>query len=160
MHRSVDLEALGLDADRAELVRQVLALHGQVHDQALMVAGPIPQSRELTTQQLRVLGFVVKEPGLSGHTLGQRLGVSAPTASGLVDRLVDKGLVRRVDDPDDRRVRRLYVTEDGQLLMREADSLLGRAMMKVIQVMSLEELEVMRRSAEVMLAAMARAKTS
>jgi len=158
VHRTFDLESLGLDAERTELVRQIFMLHDQVHEGALMIAGPMPQRYELTMQQLRVLGFVAKEPGISGHTLGQRLGVSAPTASGLVDRLVEKALLERVDDPDDRRVRRLYVTENGQLLMRQGDSLLDRAMARVIQMMSLDDLEVMRRSAEVMLEAMSKVR--
>jgi 4'-phosphopantetheinyl transferase len=160
VHRQLDLEALGLDPERAALVKRIFALHGQVHDQALFIAGPMPEPCDLTMQQSRVLGFVTKEPGLSGNELGQRLRVSAPTASGLVDRLVEKGLLARIDDPEDRRVRRLYITAAGQDLARQADSLLERAMAKVMQMMSLEELDLMRRNAEVMLAAMNRVKAA
>jgi len=158
VHRLIDLEALGLDAERTALLAEIFALHGRVHDEALAIAGPMPNPSDLTMQQLRVLGFIAKEPGLSGHELGDRLGVSAPTASGLVDRLVEKGLLQRTDDPDDRRVRRLHVTTQGMDLIRQMDSLVERAMIKVIKMMTLDDLQVMRSSSEVFLAAMQRAK--
>jgi len=158
LHRQLDFEALGLDPARVEVLKEIVALHIQVHDQALSIAGPMPNPSDLTMQQLRVLGFVAKDPGLAGHELGERLGVSAPTASGLVDRLVEKGLLSRSDDPDDRRVRRLNVTTDGLDLIRRMDSLVERAMIKVIKMMTLPELEILRRSSQVMLEAMERAK--
>lgn len=156
MHRLLDVGSLGLDPSRASLLREIFALHSQVHDQALAIAGPIPMPTELTMQQLRVLGFVVKEPGMTGHELGESLGVSAPTASGLVDRLVEKGLLKRVDDSADRRIRRLHITEEGMALTRQVDSLLQRAMVEVIKNMTVEDLEIMRASAQAMLSAMAR----
>lgn len=107
-------------------------------------------------QQFRVLGFVVKDPGMTGHELGESLGVSAPTASGLVDRLVEKGLLERVDDATDRRIRRLHITEEGMALTRQLDSLLQRAMVEVIKNMTVEDLEIMRASARAMLSAMER----
>jgi len=72
--------------------------------------------------------------------------------------LVEKGLLARVDDREDRRVRRLHLTEEGRVLIRQMDSLIQRAMMTVIQNMTVEDLEVIRHSAEVFLQAMARAK--
>ena len=128
-----------------------------MHDKAVALVGPMPLPPDLTMQQVRVLGCVVKEPGLSGHELGERLGVSAPTASGLVDRLVDKHLIMRVDDPGDRRVRRLHPTEDGLSVVREMDSLFGRAMGAVIAHLSLADLELMAASTRAMLDALDRA---
>jgi len=128
-----------------------------MHDKAVALVGPMPLPPDLTMQQVRVLGCVVKEPGLSGHELGERLGVSAPTASGLVDRLVDKHLIMRVDDPGDRRVRRLHPTADGLSVVREMDSLFGRAMGAVIAHLSLADLELMAASTRAMLDALDRA---
>lgn len=156
MHRLLDVESLGLDPSRAALLREIFDLHGQVHDRALAIAGPMPMPAELTMQQFRVLGFVVKDPGMTGHELGEKLGVSAPTASGLVDRLVEKGLLERVDDTADRRIRRLHITEEGMALTRQLDSLLQRAMIEVIKNMTVEDLEIQRAGANAMLSAMER----
>lgn len=158
MHRLGDLASLGIGEERTALVKEILALNVRVHDQALSIAGPMPNPSELTMQQLRVLGFVAKDPGLAGHELGDRLEVSAPTASGLIERLVEKGLLARSDDCDDRRVRRLHLTQEGYDLIRRMDSLLERAMVKVIRTMTLAELGIICRSSQVMLDAMERAK--
>lgn len=44
------------------------------------------------------------------------------TASGIVDRLVAKGLLARVEDAGDRRVRRIELTADGNHLLSSIDS--------------------------------------
>lgn len=156
MHRFLNVESLGLDGDRTQMLREIFDLHARVHDEALALVGPVPTSTELTMQQYRVLGFVVKDPGLTGHELGERLGVSPPTASGLVDRLVEKGLLERVEDSADRRIRRLHITDEGMVLTRQLDSLLARAMIEVIKNMTPDDLALMRDSAQAMLDAMHR----
>ena len=154
MHSLPDFD---LDEPYASAVRELARVQAEVHDRAVALVGPMPMPPDLTMQQVRVLGCVVKEPGLSGHELGARIGVSAPTASGLVERLVDKGLISRSDDPDDRRVRRLRPTEDGMAVIRQMDSMFSRSMQVVVEHLSLEEIELLRKGAEAMLAALDRA---
>ncbi len=67
----------------------------------------------LTTAQLRVLFLMREQPGVTAGELAHRLGVTPPTISGIVDRLVKLGLVRREDDESDRRLVRNLLTEDG-----------------------------------------------
>jgi len=86
-------QSFGLDPERATLAANLIELNMQVHDRAIGLVGPIPPPPELTMQQFRVLGQVVRRPGISGNELGGLLGVSAPTASGLIERLVEKGLI-------------------------------------------------------------------
>ena len=140
------------------MVRDLFELNSQVHDRAMGLVGPMPLPPDLTMQQVRVLGHVTKDPGIAGHELGDRLGVSAPTASGLIDRLVEKGLISRVDDPSDRRVRRLHPTELGLDVIREMDSMFGRVLGMLIQHMSLDDLELLRRGSLAMLDALERAQ--
>jgi DNA-binding MarR family transcriptional regulator len=154
VHPFPDLE---LDDERAALVQELFDLNSQVHDRAVGLVGPMPVPPDLTMQQVRVLGHVVKEPGIAGHELGERLGVSAPTASGLVERLVEKGLIVRSDDPDDRRVRRLHPTDAGRDVIRQMDSMFGRALGVVIKLLSLDDLELLRRGSQAMLDALERA---
>ena len=46
--------------------------------------------------------------------VAERLGLSLPSASRAVDGLVNKGLVTRIEDVSDRRVRRVSLTPDGR----------------------------------------------
>ncbi|KWX03854.1 hypothetical protein TH66_11360 [Carbonactinospora thermoautotrophica] len=77
---------------------------------------------DLTIQQLKTLHVLAQEGALSGHELAKVLGVGAATASGIIDRLVVRGLVQRTKDPHDRRVRRVALTADGQRIVEELAS--------------------------------------
>lgn len=152
------IRSLELDEERAALVQELFEINSKVHDQAVGLVGPMPMPPDLTMQQVRVLGHIAKDPGISGHEIGDRLGVSAPTASGLIDRLVEKGVITRTDDPDDRRVRRLHPTEVGLDVIRQMDSMFGRALGVAIQLLSVEDLDLLRRGALAMLSALERAR--
>jgi DNA-binding MarR family transcriptional regulator len=52
--------------------------------------------------------------------IGGLLGVTNAGASQMVDRLVQNGLVERSEDPFDRRVKQLKLTERGRLIVQES----------------------------------------
>jgi len=149
---------LELDDERAAAVQELFDVNSRVHDRAVGLVGPMPLPPDLTMQQVRVLSHITRDPGITGHELGDRLGVSAPTMSGLIDRLVEKGLVTRVDDTGDRRVRRLHATEVGLDVIRQMDSMFGRALGVAIQLLSIEDLDLLVRGAKAMLNALERAR--
>jgi DNA-binding MarR family transcriptional regulator len=61
----------------------------------------------------------VQSPLLVGEIAGE-LGISTGTATELVDRLVDRGLVTRAADPDDRRRTLVSITASGKRRFRSA----------------------------------------
>src|SRR5688572_5508843 len=64
-----------------------------------------------------VLATAAAEDDVEGprvSDLARRLGVSPPTVSTLVDRLVERGLVDRREDPRDRRQHRCRLSPEGQ----------------------------------------------
>jgi DNA-binding MarR family transcriptional regulator len=70
---------------------------------------------DLTMPQMRGM-FVLNgsEHALALTELAPRMGLSVAAAGRAVDGLVRKGLVSRAEDQDDRRIKRLTVTGDGQ----------------------------------------------
>jgi DNA-binding MarR family transcriptional regulator len=59
--------------------------------------------------------FHLHHSGSCGVTeVGEHLGVTSAAASQMLDRLVHLGLVSRAEDPDDRRVKRIELTEKGR----------------------------------------------
>ena len=60
----------------------------------------------------RALLFVVDNPGTRPTALREYLGITSAGVTTLIDRLVDRSLVRRDVDPDDRRVNRITATID------------------------------------------------
>lgn len=71
---------------------------------------------DLTFPQWRVL-TIVGEHKANVHVsgVGQRVGVSAPSASRLLRRLEDRGLIELQRDATDRRFMRVRLTEAGQV---------------------------------------------
>ena len=70
-----------------------------------LIQGHAPEFTEvgITMAQAKVLYVVMAAGELRMSELAARLGVGSSSASGLVDRLVELGLLRRHDDPADRR---------------------------------------------------------
>jgi DNA-binding MarR family transcriptional regulator len=110
-------------ARRTELMAQIVDLEPQM----LRVLGPA-QARDwvdvdLTMSQLKML-FVLSSAlgsigtsGLRVSEVARRLGVTLPTVTAVMDRLVERGLVRRDEDQLDRRQHVCRLTSDGEALL-------------------------------------------
>ncbi|WP_249011041.1 MarR family winged helix-turn-helix transcriptional regulator [Conexibacter sp. DBS9H8] len=74
-------------------------------------------AEEVTLTQYRSLVILASRGPQSVATLAEAVGVTAPTASRLSDRLVQKGLIDRRAAPHDRRAVRLGLTPAGRDLV-------------------------------------------
>ena len=77
------------------------------------------EERGVTLPQLRILFSLREQPGATTSALAANLGLTMPTVSGQVDKLVKAGLVARGSSPDDRRVIPLRLTDEGQATVGE-----------------------------------------
>lgn len=73
---------------------------------------------ELTMPHVRVVFRLLQGGSLRMNELASTLDISMSRATGLVDRLVEKDLVNRWPDPDDRRSVLCALTEQGHELSR------------------------------------------
>ncbi|MGO8686722.1 MAG: MarR family winged helix-turn-helix transcriptional regulator [Candidatus Dormibacteria bacterium] len=73
----------------------------------------------LTLSQLRVLHLLRDQPASCGH-LAEHLGITASTATALIDRLVRRGLIERRPRPGDRRVTDLALSDAARSLIEAA----------------------------------------
>ncbi len=69
---------------------------------------------QMSIPQLRCLHFVAGEPGTSISDVAAFLGVTLPTASAMVDRLVRAGALRARSSEKDRRRTQLRLTSAGR----------------------------------------------
>ncbi len=77
----------------------------------------------LSVPQLRTLLFLSRCPGADLSSAADHLGVSRPTASAIVNRLVHQGLVNRTGHPEKRRFIILTLTRTGfQRLQRAREA--------------------------------------
>jgi DNA-binding MarR family transcriptional regulator len=77
------------------------------------------ESSKITLPQLRVLYQLRRQPRSTTGELSRALGITVSTASGLVIKLVDRGLVERFSAVDDRRQAPLAITELGMETLSE-----------------------------------------
>ena len=69
---------------------------------------------ELTLPQLNTLNAVRKQEGATLKELAETMNVSAPSASSMVDRLVEMGMLSREQSSADRRALRVGMSEKGR----------------------------------------------
>jgi len=77
----------------------------------------------LTRPQMRVLIWVDRRPGISQAKLSELIGSSAMAMTGLLDRMEAKNLIRREEDPTDRRAKCIYLTDGALALQPEMEKL-------------------------------------
>ncbi|MDE3102890.1 MAG: MarR family transcriptional regulator [Chloroflexota bacterium] len=94
--------------------------------------GSIPQFRALT--------YLERHPGAALGEVAAHLGVTAPSASVLVQRLVRDGLVRRSDRPTERRAVAITLTPRGLVLLRRSRSATRARVAAALAALSSDEL--------------------
>jgi DNA-binding MarR family transcriptional regulator len=139
-------DATGESAERDELIRELERTQKDFERRALSAMAEPLISTPLTMQQLKVLTMIAIDPGkATGQNLASLLRVSLASMSGIVDRLVDHGVVQRTEDPTDRRVRRLSVTAEGSNMIRSLLSSAGTVPTPVLRRMTLDDLRALVR---------------
>lgn len=110
-------------SDRGQMLGRVEASLASIEDQLMEVRLDAVVATQLSIQQLKVLMLAVHRAPVSAHQVSEALDVSAPTVSGIVGRLMDRGLLTQEPDPEDRRTRHLVPTEAGIDALAEIASL-------------------------------------
>lgn len=96
----------------ASLALQLWALSDAFHRNLAAELQPMG----LTVAGFRLIGELIAEPGgVRVGTLASRLGLRAPTVSGMIDRFAAQGLVERVPDADDGRAARVRLADRAPL---------------------------------------------
>ncbi len=85
---------------------------------------------ELTLSQYRVLG-ILGDGREATSVLADKLAVSRPSVTGVIDGLVTRGLVRRDPDETDRRRIDLGLTDDGRRVLALADAEVERRLSEI-----------------------------
>ena len=98
---------------------------------------------DLTLQQLRVFAFILTHGQIPISKVAEALGVKPNVTTGIVQRLVERGLIERHEDPHDRRIRLVTVTDRGLALIDELSGIVlakGRELLERLSDQQLREL--------------------
>jgi DNA-binding MarR family transcriptional regulator len=81
-------------------------------------------SQKLTPPQIHTMMWLWEDGSLPLSTIAQRVGCSAPTITGVVDRLERLKMCQRIRDTADRRVVLVQLTREGERMARKIDAAL------------------------------------
>jgi DNA-binding MarR family transcriptional regulator len=95
---------------------------------------------DISMAQLHVLATLHEQGDLTVGALAESLGISAPSASAVVDRLVERDLVARERSEDDRRIVRLSLSGTGRQLIEQIHGLGADQFRRVLAELSDDEL--------------------
>ncbi|MDD5616886.1 MAG: MarR family transcriptional regulator [Candidatus Methanoperedens sp.] len=115
-------------AEKENIIRILDAFDGISRIFAAMES--FPGDANISKPELLALEAISREEGLMMSDLGKRLDISLSTATGIIDRLIEKKLVKRERNGGDRRVVRVLLTDKGkntnQTYQKQKKELFGR----------------------------------
>ena len=97
------------------------------------------QAHGLSIVGFQVLAVLEMHGGMPMTRLADELGVALPNATGIVSRLVERGIVARTDDEHDRRRVLVTLTDQGRRLIGEMEAGRRERMSRLFSVMTDEQ---------------------
>lgn len=119
-----------------------------------------PRHRHMSMPQFYILITLQERGAMTVSELAHQLSVSAPSASSILDRMEEHGLVERVRDDVDRRVVHVGIAQPGLRLMDEMTGLKREQMQRLLDSMTDRELEHVVEGAAAVERALSRASES
>lgn len=110
-------------------------------------------SLDLSTPQLKVVLLLLVNGPCRMSVIASALGVSLATATGVMDRLVERGIVVREGDPEDRRVVLCRLSTKGEKMLLGLMQLARNHAELMFRALSLEKLMAVRAGLEALLEA-------
>jgi MarR family transcriptional regulator, 2-MHQ and catechol-resistance regulon repressor len=131
----------GFDRPSVEVVLNFLYTYDQLHQ----TVSRYMAEYGLSKSSLNILMLLRhgSDEGMQLHDLGELLLVSRANITGLMDHLEDKGYVKRLVDPQDRRARHARITPKGEALLDEFMPVHYRNLKGLLHDLSGEERETL-----------------
>jgi MarR family 2-MHQ and catechol resistance regulon transcriptional repressor len=131
----------GFDRPSVETVLNFLYTYDQLHQ----TVSRYMAQYGLSKSSLNILMLLRhgSDEGIQLHDLGELLLVSRANITGLMDHLENKGYVKRLVDPQDRRVRHARITPKGEALLDEFMPVHYRNLKGLLHDLSGEERETL-----------------
>ena len=104
--------------------------------------------QQVTPAQLVALRYLSLNESSLMSDVAEGLGISFPAATKTVDRLVRKELASRAEDPHDRRVVRIRLTDRGKQLVEDVYAERGRRFASVLERLDAGARDTLQRSME------------
>lgn len=126
--------------DKAQLIKEIVEHQRRINRDMRQRTLDTWMELNLTVPQLRSLFFIANQRSTNFTKLASALGVTPSNVTGIIDRLVEQGLVSRQENPEDRRMLILRVTDKGESVTTSLRERRASHMSEILTHLSLEEL--------------------
>jgi DNA-binding MarR family transcriptional regulator len=127
---------------KAELINEIVEHHRRVNRVIRQVAPDAWMELSLTVPQVKSLFFITNHSTTNFKNLAKAMKVTPSNLTGVIDRLVEQGLVSRTENPEDRRQIQLRATEKGEAQVAELRERRTSYLSKALNDLSVEELKI------------------
>lgn len=104
----------------------------------------------MTGIQYTVLSLVERHEGISSAELSRRFFVTAQTMNEIINGMVDRFLLSRTEDSNNKRILRLKLTARGRKTLKECDAIADEIEQAAFDWMAADEQEQLRKSLHVL----------
>lgn len=116
------------------LIRRMHQIHNSVFQRRVREAG-----YDLTSVQFAALTAVAAHPGRDQASIAGLIAYDKATIGGVLDRLEQKGLIKRSVSPRDKRARVLTLTGQGQAALSDLRPVIDRIQIEILPGLTAEE---------------------
>ena len=113
---------------REKVIKQIFIIHKNIINNAVKIL----EKENFSKTEIMIL-FMMKKKQYKATDLAKEIGISGSTLTGVVDRLVERGYLKRIRDKKDRRI---VLIESDELLKEKVD----KVYKKVLTIMKDSEM--------------------
>lgn len=127
--------------ERAKVVRGILFQIRKLTQAGMLYSKELMKNHQISTPQLHCILALYVHGRLPASQIARHILVKSSTVTGILDRLEEKDLVRRVRNSPDRRVILIELTEKGESLARSAPPPVQQKIIDGLQGMPQQEIQ-------------------
>ena len=117
-----------------------ILLHDVAHQLRVLIDAKV-QPYNLTRMKWLALAILDRKDGISQSELAEKMDIERSSVGRLLDRMEQRGFIRRVPDAQDRRFIRVFITDEGRPLLEELEKVSSEVKAIAISGLSTKELD-------------------
>jgi DNA-binding MarR family transcriptional regulator len=122
----------------------------QLKKKCLIEEGVIGKEVGLSPSEIHCIEAIRPTERVSGNNLSERMGLSPSRGSRVIDHLIGKGLLVREEDPEDRRISAVALTDKGMQVRRKLEIAKRACELKITSQMESEQIDQIKRGLKVL----------
>ena len=129
------------------IAENLLSIHPLLYKS---ISKPLKNKSSITPGGMFVMGILKRNGMLSMSDIGNCLSMPKPHVTGIIDRLIEEAFVIRQNDPNDRRIVNILLTDKGVTEFEELKEALSQNLKSKLVLLSEEEQEQLSKASQQM----------